>query len=78
MGLAKGAGLADKPWTSISGLEIVKRGDGISFRDKSGWFPRDLSPAEQASIGNALEAEFGMPAKYDPSLGSVTRPGAPK
>jgi hypothetical protein len=76
-GVARGAGIGDKPGTNISGLEIVKRGDGISFRDRSGWYPRALTPEEQANVGRALEAEFGMPAKYDPNLGTVARPGAP-
>jgi hypothetical protein len=77
-GVARGAGIGDKPGTNISGLEIVQRGDGISFRDRSGWYPRVLTPEEQASIAKALEAEFGKPAKYDPNLGTVLRPGAPK
>jgi hypothetical protein len=76
-GIARGAGIGDKAGTNISGLEIVKGPDGISFNVRSGWYPRPLSPAEQVNIATALEAEFGAPAKFDPNLGNVVRPGAP-
>jgi hypothetical protein len=38
---------------------------------------RKLTPAEQEAVGKALEAQFGKPATYDPTLGGVeiNRPG---
>jgi hypothetical protein len=74
---ARAAGIADKPGMNISGLEIVRRGNTISFRDRSGLYPRPLTPTEQAGIAKALESEFGMFAIYNPNLGPIARPGAP-
>ena len=75
--LARAAGIADKPGLGISGLEIVRRGNMILFRARSGFYFRQLTPAEQAQIAKALESEFGMPATYNPNLGPIARPGAP-
>jgi hypothetical protein len=73
--VARGAGIGDKPGTNISGLEIVEGEKGISFRDRSGWYDRKLTPAEQEAVRRGLESQFGKPVTYDPNLGQVNRPG---
>jgi hypothetical protein len=74
--LATQVGIGAKPSSKISGLEIVQKPNGIFFRVRSGWFPRPLTPAEQAAVAKALETQFGKPARHDPNLGPVIRPRA--
>jgi hypothetical protein len=74
MSLARDAGILDKSLNDISGLEIVEGANGISFRARSGFYNRPLSPAEQEAVGKALQAHFGKAVTYDANL-NLARPG---
>jgi hypothetical protein len=75
--ISRGPALANVPTAQLSGIVIMQRGGTTYFVQKSGWFNRSLTAAEEGAIGQALQAEFGLPAVYGtpPGLGSIIMPG---